>query len=193
MSLDLDYARRLALGSHDHGLKWIEDALPPDDYWGYAALRQAQGDVDAVVQKRAAEAIGLICVANNLPVETAPAASGAAVAAQPKPGFGTKPRAVAPRPDLYVVIKSSSDDSPGRHDKKARKVHADALREAMTTELASAQLVTLTATDAKKFGLDPRQLDLSIVGLELRQGGAEVVYLQSLHLSVALGGAAQPR
>ena len=41
MSLDLDYARRLALGSHDHGLKWIEEALPPDAYWGYAALRQA--------------------------------------------------------------------------------------------------------------------------------------------------------
>lgn len=41
MSLDLDYARRLALASHQHGLKWIEEALPPDDYWGYAALRRA--------------------------------------------------------------------------------------------------------------------------------------------------------
>ena len=40
MSLDLDYATRLALKAHDYGLKWIEEALNPDDYWGYAALRK---------------------------------------------------------------------------------------------------------------------------------------------------------
>jgi alkanesulfonate monooxygenase SsuD/methylene tetrahydromethanopterin reductase-like flavin-dependent oxidoreductase (luciferase family) len=39
MSLDLNYATKLAVGAHDYGLKWIEEALPPDDYWGYAALR----------------------------------------------------------------------------------------------------------------------------------------------------------
>ncbi|MCP1120944.1 L-rhamnonate dehydratase [Robbsia andropogonis] len=40
MSLDLDYATRLAQQAQHHGLKWIEEALPPDDYWGYAALRK---------------------------------------------------------------------------------------------------------------------------------------------------------
>ena len=37
MSLDLDYATpaRRPL-PHEYGLKWIEEALPPDDYWGYA-------------------------------------------------------------------------------------------------------------------------------------------------------------
>jgi L-rhamnonate dehydratase len=40
MSLDLNYATRLARAAHEHGLKWIEEALPPDDYWGYAALRR---------------------------------------------------------------------------------------------------------------------------------------------------------
>jgi L-rhamnonate dehydratase len=40
MSLDLDYATRLAHKSAAHGLKWIEEALSPDDYWGYAALRR---------------------------------------------------------------------------------------------------------------------------------------------------------
>lgn len=39
MSLDLDYATRLGLALHEHGLRWIEEALPPDDYWGYAGLR----------------------------------------------------------------------------------------------------------------------------------------------------------
>jgi L-rhamnonate dehydratase len=40
MSLDLNYAERLAAKAHDHGLKWIEEALPPDDYWAYRELRR---------------------------------------------------------------------------------------------------------------------------------------------------------
>ncbi|GJH29472.1 L-rhamnonate dehydratase [Caballeronia novacaledonica] len=41
MSLDLNYAKRLANVAREHGLKWIEEALPPDDYWGYAELRRS--------------------------------------------------------------------------------------------------------------------------------------------------------
>ena len=40
MSLDLDYATRLAVEARAHGLKWLEECLPPDDYWGYAQLRK---------------------------------------------------------------------------------------------------------------------------------------------------------
>jgi L-rhamnonate dehydratase len=40
MSLDLDYATRLARAAREYGLRWIEEALPPDDYWGYAELRR---------------------------------------------------------------------------------------------------------------------------------------------------------
>ena len=40
MSLDLDYATRLAHRADEWGLKWIEEALLPDDYWGYAELRR---------------------------------------------------------------------------------------------------------------------------------------------------------
>ena len=40
MSLDLDYATRLAHGAAEYDLKWIEEALPPDDYWGYAKLKK---------------------------------------------------------------------------------------------------------------------------------------------------------
>ena len=143
------------------------------------ALRQAQTDADPVVQKRAAEAVAAVCAANNLPV--------AAPAAGPVkgPGFGNQPRAVAPRPDLYVVIKSASDDSPGKHDKIARKLHADLLRSAMTTELTSANLVTMTPADAKKYGLDPRHLDLSIVGLEFRQDGAFVEVEAQVRLAIS--------
>jgi L-rhamnonate dehydratase len=40
MSLNLDYAIRLAHGAAIHNVKWIEEALLPDDYWGYAELRK---------------------------------------------------------------------------------------------------------------------------------------------------------
>jgi L-rhamnonate dehydratase len=40
MSLDLEYAARLAHASAPYGVRWLEEALPPDDYWGYAELRR---------------------------------------------------------------------------------------------------------------------------------------------------------
>lgn len=40
MSLDLNYAIRLAHAAAKFDLKWLEEALPPDDYWGYAELRR---------------------------------------------------------------------------------------------------------------------------------------------------------
>lgn len=41
MSLDLAYSTRLATAAAAFGLKWIEEALSPDDYWGYADLRRS--------------------------------------------------------------------------------------------------------------------------------------------------------
>jgi L-rhamnonate dehydratase len=41
MSLDLNYAIKLAQKADDYGLKWIEEALSPDDYWGYADLKRS--------------------------------------------------------------------------------------------------------------------------------------------------------
>lgn len=40
MSLDVNYATRLAYAAVEYGMKWIEEALLPDDYWGYAELRR---------------------------------------------------------------------------------------------------------------------------------------------------------
>ncbi|HEY0680824.1 MAG TPA: L-rhamnonate dehydratase [Steroidobacter sp.] len=40
MSLELNYAVKLAHAAHEYGLKWIEEALSPDDYWGYAELKK---------------------------------------------------------------------------------------------------------------------------------------------------------
>jgi L-rhamnonate dehydratase len=40
MSLDVNYATRLAHAAAEYGMKWMEEALLPDDYWGYAELRR---------------------------------------------------------------------------------------------------------------------------------------------------------
>jgi L-rhamnonate dehydratase len=40
MSLDVSYALRLIDAIHPYRFRWIEEALPPDDYWGYAELRR---------------------------------------------------------------------------------------------------------------------------------------------------------
>jgi L-rhamnonate dehydratase len=40
MSLDVNYATRLAHAAAEYGMKWIEEALLPDDYWGYRELRR---------------------------------------------------------------------------------------------------------------------------------------------------------
>jgi L-rhamnonate dehydratase len=43
MALDLPYALALADGLRPHRFRWIEECLPPDDYWGYAELRRRVG------------------------------------------------------------------------------------------------------------------------------------------------------
>ncbi len=40
MSLDVPYARRLMDELARLRFRWIEEALPPDDYWGYAELKR---------------------------------------------------------------------------------------------------------------------------------------------------------
>jgi L-rhamnonate dehydratase len=44
MSLDVDYSVRLAHRAAEYNLRWLEEALIPDDYWGYAELKQRAPD-----------------------------------------------------------------------------------------------------------------------------------------------------
>lgn len=143
------------------------------------ALRNAaSSDADELVRKRAQEAVTAVCTANGIePAATTPAAKGA--------GFGNKPRAVAPRPEIYMVVKSARDDSPGAHDKKARAFHADVLRSTMTTQVAGDATLTSISTDARKFGLDLRNVDVSCVSLETRQSGSYIEIEAQLRLAVS--------
>jgi L-rhamnonate dehydratase len=40
MSLDVPYATHLMIELAPLGFKWLEEALPPDDYWGYAEIKR---------------------------------------------------------------------------------------------------------------------------------------------------------
>lgn len=43
MALDVEYTLRLIEGLRPLGFKWVEEFLPPDDYWGYAEVRRRAG------------------------------------------------------------------------------------------------------------------------------------------------------
>ncbi|MDB4956139.1 MAG: hypothetical protein JWO36_3708 [Myxococcales bacterium] len=147
------------------------------------ALRSAAtDDADATVRARAREATVAVAKANHVPDELP--------AIEPKTqarhgGFGRQPHAVEDQPDLYVVIKSSNDDSPGKTDKPARKVHGDVIRDVLVASFKSSPTVTMIAADAKRWGLDPRLLDLSVVKLDVTQNGGYIEVNAELRLAIS--------
>ncbi len=147
------------------------------------ALRAAANDdADDNVRARCRAAAALVAKANNVPDDQQPAV----VAEEPKrPGFGHHPRAVEGHPELCVVIKTSSDDSPGQADKKTRDAHAQILREALATSFAQTPQVTTVLADAHRWGLDARNLDLSVVKMDVSKSGAFVEVEAQLRLAIS--------
>ena len=133
-----------------------------------------------------------ILKANNLPPETAPAPAApvetpaaAESSARRYGGFGRSPHAVAQHPDLYVTVKSSADDSPGKADKDARKEHAEIVKATLLAECKAQPLVTIVPADAQRWGLDPRHIDLSVVKLEANPVGQYMEIEAQLRLAVS--------
>jgi len=153
------------------------------------ALRTAANDdSDNDVRNKARDAAIAVAKANQLPdpfLSDAPIADTAPVKPRAKAGFGNAPRALEERPDLYVAIKSSTDDSPGKNDKKARQVHADIIRTALAEQCKHAEKVTSQAAVAQRFGLDLRNIDLSVVKLEVTPSGDYMEIEASLRLAIS--------
>jgi hypothetical protein len=143
-----------------------------------ALTEMAQNDADATVRTRAAEAAALVARANHI-------ASDPPKQARHTTGFGHSPHAVADKPDLYVLVKGTNDDSPGKADKLTRKMNADILREAFIDELKTAPQVTTTASVAQRWGLDARHIDLSVVKMEVVQNGGYVEMQTELRLAIS--------
>lgn len=147
----------------------------------------AANDPDESVRGKAQIAASACAKANNLADDAAPVAEVAV--AEPKSprhaGFGHQAHAVANHPDFMIVINSSSDDSPGKLDKLARKAHADALRAELAKELGLQTSVTMVAADAAKWGLDTRHLDLSVVKMEVVPNGTMMEIEADLRLAIS--------
>src|SRR5262245_13297519 len=88
-------------------------------------------DLDETVRTKAHEAAVHVAKRDLVRDEELEPAAEAQARAEEAAGFGRSPHAVADAPDLYVTIKGSNDDSPGKTDKTTRKLHADIVKTAL--------------------------------------------------------------
>jgi hypothetical protein len=151
-----------------------------------ALTEMASNDPDEAVRARAQEAAAMVAKANHIASDM-PASEGSAAPAQARhtSGFGHSPHAVDDKPDLYVLVKGTNDDSPGKADKTTRKTNADILKQVFTDELKTAPQVTTTASVAQRWGLDARHIDLSVVKMEVVQNGGYVEMQTELRLAIS--------
>lgn len=153
----------------------------------------ADEDPDAKVQKHAREAALAVAKSNKLAdpwPKTAEQVTDKAEARRASKaggtaGFGRQAHAVEGHPDLYVKIKSSADDSPGKADKTTRKAHSDVLRDTLQKSFTGSPMVTMAAADAERWGLDPRHLDLSVTKLDVAQAGVYIEIEAQLRLAIS--------
>jgi hypothetical protein len=144
----------------------------------------AQDDVDPIVRKKARDAAIRVAKANNIKDDFA-APSPTAHARKKTTGFGRSPHAVEGAPDLYVMVKGANDDSPGVTDKATRKVHADILKAALQDSLRAAPQVTMVQSEAERWGLDARTIDVSVTKLEMSQSGGYIEVEAELRLAIS--------
>jgi hypothetical protein len=149
----------------------------------------ASDDPDPTVRARAREAAQLVAKANDepdgLPRDTSAAAVPARTQRGRTSGFGHSPHAVESRPDLYVDVKSTRDDSPGKADKATRQIHADVLRRTLADSLHAAPQVTTVAADAQRWGLEARHLDVAVTKCEVTRNGGMVEVAADLRLAIS--------
>jgi hypothetical protein len=155
----------------------------------FAALKNtASDDADDSVRDKARDAMIAVAKANDmmdsLPAEAQPVATMSKPSKHTK-GFGHNAHAVEARPDLYVLVKSSSDDSPGKADKFTRKANGDIVKQALLDSFKSSPQVTLTAADAQRWGLDPREIDLSVTHLDVNDENGIVEIDAELRLAIS--------
>lgn len=154
------------------------------------ALRAATADADEAVRARAREAVLAVAEANHvapeLPGAPAPAAAPAPkAAARHQAGFGRAPRVVEAHPDLYVLVNSTTDDSPGKADKATRKANGEVLRRVLGEALRGAPAVTAVAAEAARFGIEERHLDVSVTRLDVSPVGANMEIAAELRLAIS--------
>jgi hypothetical protein len=95
------------------------------------------------------------------------------------------PDLVGPHPDLYVLINSSSDDSPGTADKATRRLHADIIKRVLLQQCHGEASVTQVADDAERWGLAARHIDLSVTRLDVGKTLDHIEIAAQLRLAIS--------
>jgi len=141
----------------------------------------ANDDTDENVRHLAHNAALAVAKANHLAADLAPTSTSAAAR---RAGFGHEPHAVD-HPDLCVTIRSTTDDSPGNNDKKARDVHAAIVKQVLADAFKAQPHVTSVLGDAERWGLDPRHIDVSVVKLTVSNIGSMIEVATELRLAIS--------
>ena len=142
-------------------------------------LQRATKDHDNMVRKRAVEAIAFI---QNR--ERATAAKRKNPRAK-RAGFGNEPRSLGPRPTLFLALKSATDDSGGKIDKKLRKKRSARMRKLLESEFKATTDVTTNVAKASSFGLERASIDASITRLSRRVRGPYIEIECEIRLAIS--------
>lgn len=102
-------------------------------------------------------------------------------------GHGRAPAARdgEPHAELYLLINSSADDSPGRPDKIARKTHAEIVKRALIATFKTEASITSVAAEAQRWRLTARHIDLSVTKLGATRAGTYVEVDAQLRLAIS--------
>jgi hypothetical protein len=145
----------------------------------------ARDDTDPDVRKAATTAAMKITSAH--PTDR-PRGEGEVEARRSAPG-AVRPThtayAAEPHAELYVLVNSSADDSPGATDPATRRVHAGIVKRALLEQLAADATVTSTPADAERWGLVARHLDLSVTRLSATKVGGIVEIAADLRIAIS--------
>jgi len=136
------------------------------------SLKRAMRDADATVRRRATRAI--VAIRRSSAAKNSAAQPAAKKRAAKRAGFGDRPRKLAPRPTLYLVLKSATDESRNRSNKKMRARREAKLRSYMESELKGAKDVTTSEHEATAYGIERNTIDASITKLKRRVSGPYV-------------------
>ncbi len=94
-------------------------------------------------------------------------------------------RSSEPHAELYLRINSSTDDSPGRADKAARKAHAAIVKRVLLEQLQTAPSITSQTSEAERWGLAARHIDLSVTRLAATRARGMVEVDAQLRLAIS--------
>ena len=100
-------------------------------------------------------------------------------------GIGHAAALAEPHADLYLLVNSSSDESPGNADKPTRQRNAEVIKRVLLDQLRTDASVTSLATEARRWGLTANHIDLSVTRLDVRKAGAALEIHAELRLAIS--------